>query len=153
MCLLSARLSCSSSSPPAPHTHTHTTATCFLPPLCHWEVFLKEGAGIKRSRKMPVWRSSDSPASWTLLKEGAEEKRERKIGHILHNLCSVNFPAPASTVYRVLCISNLPLLLTPPPSISLKPQSLLYFILPPLTFLWFMLFGFFFSSSVFFLCH
>lgn len=46
----------------APRAHTHA-ATCFLPPLCHWEVFLKEGAGIKRSRKMPVWRSSDSPAS------------------------------------------------------------------------------------------
>lgn len=64
---------------------------------------------------MPVWRSSDSPASWTLLKEGAEEKKGEKIGHVSHNLCSVNFPAHASTVYRVLRISNLPLLFSAPP--------------------------------------
>lgn len=100
---------------------------------------------------MPVWRSSDSPASWTLLNEGAKEKRQEKIGHVSRNLCSVNFPAPASTVYRVLCISNLPLLFSPS-YLSTTIPPLLPPRLPSFTnthFSWLMLFCFsFFVSQV-----
>lgn len=95
---------------------------------------------------MPVCRSSDSTASWTLLKESAEEKR-KKIGHISYNLCSVNFSSP-----RVDCLHS-PAHLKPP-SLVLCPHISQTAILPllfhptPLTFLWLMLFRF---SCFFFL--
>lgn len=81
---------------------------------------------------MPVCRSSDSAASWTLLKESEEEKR-MKIGHISYNLCSVNFSSP-----RVDCLHS-PAHLKPP-SLLLCPHISQTTILPllfhptPLTF-------------------
>jgi len=121
----------------------HLTHCDLLPASLLSLVFLKEGAWIKQSKKkMPAWCSSDSPASWTLLNEGAEEKRKRKIGHVSHNLCSVNFPAPAKTVYRVLRISNLPLLFSNQNPCFTFSSHLSHF-------LWLMLFGFLFLLSFF----
>ncbi len=150
MCLLSARLSCSSSLTTGT---SHTLATCFLPPLCHWEVFFKRSRDQTESENAClafIWQ----PCILNPFKRGCRGKKGEKIGHVSHNLCSVNFPAHALTVYRVLRISNLRLLFSVPPhpTLSLKPQSLLYFFLPPPShFLWLMLFWFFFFQS--FLCH
>lgn len=147
MCLLSARLSCS---PPSLTTGTSHTQCALLSasPLSLGSVF-------KRSRDQTesenaclafIWQ----PCILNPFKRGCRGKKGEKIGHVSHNLCSVNFPAHASTVYRVLRISNLRLLFSAPPRHLSNHNPSFTFPSHPPHFLWLMLFRFFFQS---FLCH
>ena len=147
MCLLSARRCRSSSSLTISlahsyththtHTHTHTrSATCFLlPPLSLGSVFKRsqDQTKLENACLAFIWQ----PCILNPFKRGCRGKKGEKIGHVSHNLCSVNFTAHASTVYRVLRISKPPSLVPCPPhsstrhpSLPLKPQLLLYFFHP-----------------------
>lgn len=149
MCLLSARLSCSSSLTGSILTHTRCDLLS-ASPLSLGSVFKRKSRDQTKSENAClafVWQ----PCILNPFKRGCRRKKEEKIGHVSHNLCSVNFPAPASTVYRVLRISNLPLLFSvffhPISQTTIPP---LLFPPTPLTFCGLCYSDFFFQS---FLCH
>lgn len=117
------------------HTHTHI--------LRHSEVFFKRSGDqtqLENAWLVFMWQ----PGILNPFKRGCGGRNDEKIGRVSHNLCSVNFPAYALTVYRVLHIScSLP---PPPPTTT---YSLFFFMKhPPPTFVAYVFWIFFFVSLV-----
>lgn len=109
-----------------------------LPPLSQRSVFKRSRDQTKSENACVafIWQ----PCILNPFKRGCRGKKGEKIGHVSHNLCSVNFPAHASTVYRVLRISNLRLLFSAPPLIS---QTTILLFTPPSLFVAYVILIFF----------